>query len=380
MKVLIIHTILWSHYKAALFNELAHQAGGDELLVVHFARNQGKYQQLSQSEAAYHRYPHQVLSQKLIEELGLAEKAKGLIRIINRFRPDIINLTGYYEPVYWLLMALYAPRGVRFIISNESGLSDQQRVGWKEQFKRLIVGRARGFFCFGKTSADYLLTLGVRPQQILTRHAAVLDNARIEAVAAAAFPAKNAEKQRLGLPENILVFAGRLSPEKNLIAFLNAFRAVRKTLTAEWGLVLLGDGPLRQALLEDFADVVHWHPPVAWHEVPSVLALADALVLPSLSEPWGLVVNEAMLCGLPVLASARCGCVPDLVHEGRNGFIFEPTDEAAMQQAIRKMLLLTDAERHAMGVVSRKIIADFNPQRAAAEMWAGYRKVHHENP
>ena len=144
-------------------------------------------------------------------------------------------------------------------------------------------------------------------------------------------------------------------------------------------MVLLGDGPLRQQLASQYGHLITFLPPVAWTEVPGIMALADGLVLPSLSEPWGLVVNEAMVCGLPVLVSNRCGCVADLVEEGRNGFTFSPDSPAEMETALQNLMQLPETERHRLGGHSKQLIQAFTPQRAAAEMWAGFRKIHHEH-
>jgi glycosyltransferase involved in cell wall biosynthesis len=99
-------------------------------------------------------------------------------------------------------------------------------------------------------------------------------------------------------------------------------------------------------------------------ELPACYAAADCFVLPSLSEPWGLVVNEAMASGLPVLISRRCGCARDLVREGENGFLFDPTrpDELA-----RLMGLVADGgvDRAAMGAASRRIVSGFTVERFA---------------
>ena len=96
-----------------------------------------------------------------------------------------------------------------------------------------------------------------------------------------------------------------------------------------WDLVLLGDGPLKADICRLISDFrlhghVHLRGFIQYRELPAYYALADAFVHASTTEQWGLVVNEAMATGLPVIVSNRCGCVPDLVAEGKNGFTFDP--------------------------------------------------------
>ncbi len=101
-----------------------------------------------------------------------------------------------------------------------------------------------------------------------------------------------------------------------------------------------------------------------YDELPAYYGLASAFVMPSLSETWGLVVNEAMAAGLPVIVSDRCGCAPDLVREGRNGLLFDPRDADALAGAMGH-LAHGGADRASMGEASRAIIAGWGPGRFA---------------
>jgi glycosyltransferase involved in cell wall biosynthesis len=95
-----------------------------------------------------------------------------------------------------------------------------------------------------------------------------------------------------------------------------------------------------------------------------VYGLADALVLPSLSEPWGLVVNESLAAGTPVIVSQRCGCVPELVREPAAGFAFDPSDAAALARLMDRFAAdgrLAERMRPAAG----RAVADHTPERWA---------------
>jgi glycosyltransferase involved in cell wall biosynthesis len=99
-------------------------------------------------------------------------------------------------------------------------------------------------------------------------------------------------------------------------------------------------------------------------DLPEFYATAGAFVHASSVEQWGLVVNEAMASGLPVLVSNRCGCADELVDEGHNGFTFDPSD---VESLAAMMVLLSDrADRSTMGVESRRIMAKYGPERFAS--------------
>src|SRR5205823_7578307 len=119
-----------------------------------------------------------------------------------------------------------------------------------------------------------------------------------------------------------------------------------------WDVVLLGDGPLREALNSQLS-TLNLHPHVQlpgfkqYNELPVYYALAKAFVHASTTEQWGLVVNEAIASGLPVIVSERCGCAPELVRD--NGFTFDPTDEHVLASQLLNMASLTDREQKPLG-------------------------------
>jgi glycosyltransferase involved in cell wall biosynthesis len=102
-------------------------------------------------------------------------------------------------------------------------------------------------------------------------------------------------------------------------------------------------------------------------ELSSYYAFASALVLPSLSEPWGLVVNEAMASGLPILASERCGCVMELVFPGINGYIFDPLRVESLVEVMVRVSS-SNIDRLTMGAASVRIIGNFTPETWAASL------------
>jgi glycosyltransferase involved in cell wall biosynthesis len=262
----------------------------------------------------------------------------------------------------------------------ESTAADNQRGGLKEKLKQGILRLCNGFFCFGSLQAKYLMQLGVPSQKILLRKTAV-DNDALLQTYNRAVPGRTQRQQEIGLPSRNFVFVGRLIEPKNLAALLTAFAEASKQVgESNWGLALLGDGPLKAALEKQTQALrlthrVRFLPAAPWYKVPETLALADVLVLPSRSEPWGLVVNEAMVCGMPVLVSDRCGCVDDLVRDGQNGFLFNPDQPDQLTDRLIQFMRMSDTKRALMGAASRSMIKPWAVDAVAEDMVAGFVKV-----
>jgi glycosyltransferase involved in cell wall biosynthesis len=173
------------------------------------------------------------------------------------------------------------------------------------------------------------------------------------------------------LPDRYFLASARFVPVKNLMGLLECFARFRSSRPdSSTALVLLGDGEERAALEArretlGLEGVVLMPGFKQYDELPAYYGLADAFVHVSRIEPWGLVVNEAMAAGLPIVISRQCGCASSLLREGENGFCasFDSLEELAARLA----QLDTDAAlRQRMGARSRELIADWGPARFAA--------------
>ena len=129
---------------------------------------------------------------------------------------------------------------------------------------------------------------------------------------------------------------------------INAFAdiCVKDEKVKEWGLILSGDGTEKEVLKRLVADQkierVYFLPSCEWYEVPARYALADVAVLPSLFEPFGFLVNEALVYGMPVIVSERCGSAIDLIKNGENGFTFNPNSREDLEDKLLKIVYLSN--------------------------------------
>jgi glycosyltransferase involved in cell wall biosynthesis len=200
----------------------------------------------------------------------------------------------------------------------------------------------------------------------------VVDNAYFAEGARKSRKTAEATRQALHLPRQFFLASARFIPKKNLSHLLLAY-ARYKALRGKhsWKLVILGDGPLSKSLYRQRRDLkldddVSFPGFVQYDQLPAYYGLASVFVHVSTVEQWGLVVNEALAAGLPVLVSDRCGCVPELVSDSRNGFVLDPLD---IDNSAELMVRLSDhQDLGAMGEVSQQIIDNWSPDRFAEGM------------
>lgn len=286
-------------------------------------------------------------------------------------RPRAVLVPGYYT-LHALAAALWARlHRRRSVLMSETTRDDYRRVWWREAPKRLLIWALFDYaIAGGKPHIRYLRGLGFSPQRI-ARFYDVVDNAYY-ARACDRLRRLSRLRERVRLPKNFFLYVGRLAPEKNIGGLLQAL-AQYSNRGGTWSLVLVGDGPERRQLEEQcrelgITDRVHFAGLKKTHAITLYYALAGCFVLPSSREPWGLVVNEAMASGLPVIVSLRCGCAEDLVRPSDNGYLFDPAKEGDLTDRLLTLGALNRAKLEEMGKRSREIIAGYSPQHWAAEV------------
>jgi glycosyltransferase involved in cell wall biosynthesis len=302
-----------------------------------------------------------------VESIEPRALASRVTRWLDDSDPQAVVITGYYYPAMRAAARWARQHGRVSVFMGDSQWMDRRRIALREWLKGWWVRRHYdAAFVAGERTAAYLVRMGFPRERIWTGYD-VVDNQAFAAGAAAARSRAEALRNLLGLPERYFLFVGRFAPEKNLHRLIEAYgRYRRATGEKSWGLVLVGSGPQESALrarARDLRDVVF----AGFQQMDAVqvyYGLASCLVLPSVSETWGLVVNEAMAAGLPVLVSHRCGCVPELVRPGLNGYVCDPFNIDGLTHFMA-LLSSGTVDKDAMGEASRKIVALYTP-----ETWA----------
>jgi glycosyltransferase involved in cell wall biosynthesis/O-antigen/teichoic acid export membrane protein len=263
----------------------------------------------------------------------------GLRRRLRRNGVRHIVIAGYNRPFHWAAIAVAWSIGVRVWIRDDSNLISKHRSFVKTFLKTLVFGGlARlgvGFLSVGQANRAYFLAHGVPATRIRMLHWAV-DTQIFCSLAAAAPVAAMRENFGIAPGQFALLFVGKLIAQKGIDVLLTAFAQAHTAMADKPMLVIVGDGAARAAVTEVAAgcDDIKYLGFRNQSELPAVYAMCDALVLPSTNfESWGLVVNEAMSLGKPVIVSDRVGCGPDLVSPA-TGWVAKAGDARSLADCI----------------------------------------------
>lgn len=294
---------------------------------------------------------------------------RGLESALRRGRPDVIVCGGYNYLSSWQAVFWAKKRNVPFLLWTESNAADHRGgSAVVEGLKRKFLGLCHGFVVPGAASKSYLQQLGVSEERIFKAPDAV-DNQLFTQSAQRARANRGDLRKRIGVPERYFLNVGRLIRAKGVLDLLDAYGRLDEEIRAAVGLVFVGDGAAKEELTQRASVVrpgtVKFSGFVQKEHLADFYALADVLVFPTHSDPWGLVVNEAMACSLPVIASDVAGCVRDLVEDGWNGAVVPARDVAKLCSSMEFLAKREDL-RAQMGERSLQRVTAYSPEVCAA--------------
>jgi glycosyltransferase involved in cell wall biosynthesis len=316
MNIAIFHNSMWPRYKGAVFSAVHELSRGTATRVsfTQIAEIGQSRPSMGGVDLSFHRYPYELIFAGEYAHTPTLTRLRALVSRAWSTPADVVLLPGYHCLEYWAMLAVLVLRRKTRGVFCDSTAFDRPPSLVKS-------------FAYGARSRDYLMRHGVPAHKIYTgcQAAALAHDYREEAALAARLRAAPGPQE----PPRFL-FVGRLAPEKGLDTLMDAMVQVCAVHPGAT-LTLVGGGALREALQRAAAQR-HLTEPVRFLGGMDLAGLAEqyaratALVLPSLSEPWGLVVNEALSYGCPVIVSRICGCVPELVEGSDTGLVFEPGD------------------------------------------------------
>jgi len=294
---------------------------------------------------------------------GRFTKLKGLLQLFGQRNVELVHLAGWGHPLMLAALVMAWMRRIPVTVETDTPLP----IGlprWKRAVKGLLYPLLfrlpAGFLPGGSQQAAYLRHYGVEEEHIVPANMTV-DVAAISRHIDGIDAAQRLKiRQDLGLPVEATVFlyVGRMEPYKGVRDLIEAFNRLPAPEGPPPILLLVGNGSMREFV--ERAAVADPRVRFVGHLSGSALldayGAADVFVLASRLESWGLVINEAMAAGLPVIATDRVGCVDDLVIQGKTGLVIQAESPAmlavAMESLLRNHTLRDKMARHARGLIA----------------------------
>src|SRR5437764_1200749 len=363
---LVILTEIIAPYRIPVFNVLATRSE-IELHVIFLSRTDRSTRAWRIYEDEI-RFSYEVLPswRRRIGKYNLLLNAS-VTSALQQAKPEVLVCGGYNYPAAWQAMNWAKRNRIEFLLWCESTAQDHRGehliVEWaKAKFFR----NCDGFVVPGQSALHYVQQFASREQNIFVARNAV----DIELFAAAAKKIRQTPDRlrgELALPARYFLFVGRLVRSKGVVDLIEAYRRLPADLRSQISLVFAGDGRRRAELealaREIYPGSVQFAGFVQRDELANYYALAECLVMPTHTDPWGLVINEAMASGLPVICTNVAGCAADLVRD--NGFQVAPGNVRQLSAAMEAIATNPELRRY-MSHESARVIQSYSPEACAA--------------
>jgi glycosyltransferase involved in cell wall biosynthesis len=360
-----------SHYQVPLFSKISKMRDG-KIDVVSVRDLPATRKTLGWSfNKSNINFSYSVLQEKMITVFGRTILfSPGIIKSIFSDQYSVVVIGGYYTVTAWITLFLSKLRGGRVVLrsgTHKYSVKNNGRIA--RLLKRFFIARIDRFVAYGTLAKEYLVSLGADPDSIFIEYdtvdvATMRERCRSEMCLEQT--RREEWKGKLGLEGKTVLYVGQLVERKNVITIIRAAERLKETMP-QVTLVIVGTGNERE-MLESYVDEKHLHNVSFTGAVPHAQVVeyymaANVFVVMSISDPYPLVVNEAMSFGCPVVLSRNCGNSVDLVNG--NGFVVEdPQDDKGLAKAL-KNILEDDQLAEAMSQKSYELIKRYDIDNAA---------------
>ncbi len=300
---------------------------------------------------------------------------RGIFQYLKKGMYDEIVATNYAYRTEMAAIVYMKLHGIPYYMETDGGMVRRGENFFKRLLKKFLVSGAKGYFSPSASSDDYLAFYGAWRERIFRYPFTSLSERDILPVPLTR-EQKEEYRQALGMPEKkVILGVGQFIVRKGFDVLLDALSAMRGT-EEEIGVYLVGGVPVPEYIeaaerLSLSGICVHFVPFQNSKTVSAYYKAADLFVLPTREDIWGLVINEAMAHGLPVLTTTACVAGLALVEDGKNGFLVPPGEAAPLAAALEKLLA---CDLQGMGAESLQKIRPYTFENMAlvhAERFAG---------
>jgi len=337
MKTLFLYTEL-AGYNFPCFNELIKQVA--EVLIISYPVNK---------EAPF-KFDNSILKVYNRKELSYNQ----MLELCNNFNPDVICCSGWIDKEYLKICKQFKGKAKRVVsIDNKWTGTLKQRVASLLNFYFI-----KPYFDYawvpGESQKQFAYKLGFNKNKILNG----FYSADVDLFNQVYNPIKKRSKR--------FIYSARYYSFKGIENLWQAFIELQNEFPNEWELWCLGTGdvtPIQHAKIKHFGFVQP-------SNLPNIMQQADVFILPSLIEPWGVVVHEFAAAGFPIICSDKVGAASAFLISEKNGFLFKADDINELKNVIKKMILMSDDEFSNMRTVSHQLAQNITPKKWADELFS----------
>jgi len=288
-----------------------------------------------------------------------------VLAILTDLKPDAVFAPASPFPEGMASLAYRLKTGKFSVLMDDAWEHTDQRGRFIRFVKKLVHSNVDAAFVPSVSHLSYYLKMGF-PGERVVFGVDVVDNEYFMKKADQARKEASEIRKSRDLPEQYFLYVGRFLPRKGLETLIKAYQSyLLKTAKKPWDLVLVGDGNYIDKIRGLSQDVsgVRFAGPQYGEDLCQYYGLANTVIIPSEIDPWGLVVNEAMASGVPVIVSDGCGAARTLVREGENGWTFESENVEELSRLMVRVAMLSPETLEKMGKRSRTIITDWSLDR-----------------
>jgi glycosyltransferase involved in cell wall biosynthesis len=288
---------------------------------------------------------------------------------LQELAPDVIFVIGYDQEIMRRVKFWADRNRIATVLVSDSNEFDMKRYKILQFAKSSLVSRFDAAFVAGTSSRSYIQKLGI-PMDRIIEGCDVIDTTLFSQQASENRNILSQVRNKWKLPENYFLFVGRIVTEKNVLGLVDAYDKYLSRIEPgfiPWDLVICGSGSEESDLLEKILkfpahvrEKIFFYGYIKQPEIIDFFSCASCFILPSISEPWGLVVNEALACSLPVIISKKAGSSFDLVKEKGTGWIFNPDDIDELMNLMLDITKMKVSTRFEMGDRGLNLISEWD--------------------
>jgi glycosyltransferase involved in cell wall biosynthesis len=300
---LLIITHIPTFYKINLYNEIAIKK---QIFVIFLSNSTNEFRSIDFIDTRFIKFPFLIINKLGLSKFNLIDSYKLIFYLIYKIRYKKIIVGGWDLIAFWLI--IFICKKSNNILNLESTIIESKAIGVKKFLKKLFLLRITYIITPGMLNLDLLNKLNYRGKIIISNGVGIINKFDLN------YSLCNKKYQKKFL------FIGRLCESKNLFFLIESFR-----LRPSFNLTIVGDGPLLKKLNEDCPKNVKLVGSCCNSAISKIFSNHNFLILPSINEPWGLVIDESLYHNVPVIVSKNCGGSVQIQND-INGWIFDPSD------------------------------------------------------